>query len=274
VSQNTGPANTGPANSGSTTPLPRLPAAPLVELRGAWVRYPGAASAALGPANLVVGHGELVAISGPAGAGKTTLLAVIGLLIRPTAGRYLLNGLDTAALGDGDLSALRGRQIGWVFQAPRLIAARTALDNVMVPLLYSGLARPRRQAAATAALGRVGMAGYAQVAAGRLSAGQQQAVAVARAIVTEPNLLLCDDPTASLDQAAARRVVGILTDLRAEGRTVLIASTARLRATEGSRHIRLTGAGSSGGGQRMTSPPGPGHHKAGQHRAGGRPETT
>jgi putative ABC transport system ATP-binding protein len=235
------PAGTGPGSTGSTTPLPSLPAAPLIELRGAWVRYPGATAAALGPANLVIGHGELVAVSGPAGAGKTTLLALIGLLIRPTAGRYLLNGLDTSVLGDGDLAALRGHQIGWVFQTPRLIAARTALDNVLVPLLYGGMARRRRQAAAAAALDRVGVAESAQVAAGRLSAGQQQAVAVARAIVTEPNLLLCDDPTASLDRAAAARVIGLLTSLRAEGRTVLIAGTERLTASKDARHIRLAG---------------------------------
>ncbi len=180
-----------------------MPAAPLIELRGVWVRYPGAASAAVGPANFVIAHGELVTLTGPAGSGKSTMLAVIGLLIRPDAGRYLLNGLDTAALGDRDLAALRGRQIGWIFQRPRLLPARTALDNVLVPLLYGGLARPRRRAAAAAALDRVGLAGIAQVAAGQLSAGQQQAVALARAIVTEPNLLLCDDPTASLDRHAA-----------------------------------------------------------------------
>lgn len=229
-------------STADTAPLPRPPAAPLIELSGIWVRYPGAAGPAAGPVNLVVGHGELVIVRGPAGSGKTTLLAVIGLLIRPAAGRYLLNGLDTAALGDRELTALRGRQIGWVFQQPRLLLARTALDNVMVPLLYTGLARPPRRAAAAAALDRVGLAGAAQVAAGRLSAGQQQAVAVARAIVTEPNLLLCDDPVAGLDQAAAARVTGLLTGLRAEGRTVLIAGTGRFAAAQGAREITLGGA--------------------------------
>jgi len=224
-----------------TAPLAPGPAAPLIELRGVWVRYPGGTDPALGPANLVVGHGELVTVTGPAGSGKSTLLAVVGLLIRPAAGRYLLNGLDTAALGDRDLAALRGRQLGWVFQRPRLLPARTALDNVMVPLLYGGVARPKRRAAAAAALDRVGLAGWAQVAAGRLSAGQQQAVAIARAIVTEPNLLLCDDPTASLDHEAAVRVSGLLAGLRAEGRTVLVASTGQLAAARGSRQIRLGG---------------------------------
>ena len=223
-----------------------MPAAPLIELSGIWVRYPGAAAAALGPANLLVGHGELVTLTGPAGSGKSTLLAVVGLLIRPSAGRYLLNGLDTAALGDRELAALRGRQIGWIFQRPRLIQARTALDNVLVPLLYGGLARPRRRAAAAAALDRVGLAGAAQVATGRLSAGQQQAVAVARAIVTEPNLLLCDDPTASLDADAAAGVIGLLADLRAEGRTVLVASTGQLAEAGRSRRIRLGGARQGG----------------------------
>ena len=231
----------GPGSTGATLPLPPVPAAALVDLRGVWVRYQGAAQAALGPANLAVGHAELVMVTGPAGSGKSTLLAVIGLLRRPDAGRYLLNGLDTAALGDRDLATLRGRQIGWVFQRPRLLAARTVLDNVMVPLLYGGLPRPRRRAAAAEALDRVGLADAGLLLAGQLSAGQQQAVAIARAIVTEPNLLLCDDPAASLDHAATSRVIGLLAGLRAGGRTVIIAG-AGLLAVPGARQISLGAA--------------------------------
>lgn len=239
----TGPAGTGPADAGATVPLPPASAPPLIDLQGVWVRYRGAApEAALGPANLAVGHGELVMVTGPAGSGKSTLLSVIGLLRRPDAGRYLLNGLDTAALRDRDLTALRGRQIGWVFQRPRLLAARTALDNVMVPLLYGGLAGPRRRAAAAVALDRVGLAEVSLVPAGSLSAGQQQAVSIARAIVTEPSLLLCDDPAAGLDQAATARVTELLAGLRAEGKTVLITGTGRLAALHGSRQISLGAA--------------------------------
>lgn len=229
-------------STGATVPLPSTPAGPLIDLRGIWVRYHGAAEAALGPANLAVRHGELVTMTGPAGSGKSTLLAVIGLLRRPNAGRYLLNGWDTAFLSDRDLTALRGRQIGWVFQRLRLLEARTALDNVMVPLLYSGLARARRRAAAAEALERVGLADGGFVLAGQLSAGQQQAVAIARAIVTEPNLLLCDDPAAGLDQAATARIMGLLADLRASGKTVLIAGPSQLVAVPGARQISLGAA--------------------------------
>lgn len=240
-----GPWGAGPgrAGPGDTVPLPPMPAAPLIDLQGVWVRYPGAAQAALGPANLAVGHAELLTVTGPAGSGKSTLLSVIGLLRRPSAGRYLLNGIDTAALGDGDLAALRGRHIGWIFQRPQLVAVRTALDNVAIPLLYSGMARAQRRDAAAAALDRVGLAGAGMVCAGRLSAGQQQAVAVARAIVTEPNLLLCDEPAASLDQAAAARIIGLLSSLRSAGTAVLIASAGQLPAVPGSRRISLGAAG-------------------------------
>jgi putative ABC transport system ATP-binding protein len=212
------------------------PRAPLIELRSVSVRYPGCT--ALEALDLTIGHGELVTLSGPAGSGKSTLLGVVGLLLRPTAGSYLLNGLDTARLGDSERTSLRGRQIGCVFQRPHLLAARSVLDNVMLPMLYSGLRRQQRKNAALAALERVGMT-RSQVMAGELPAGEQQRVAIARAIVTEPSLLLCDDPTASLDEAAAAQIVGLLVSLRRDGRTVLVATRDQLAAAYSSRSLSV-----------------------------------
>jgi putative ABC transport system ATP-binding protein len=226
----------------------QAPAAPLVDLRGIGVRYPGAAAAALADVYLTVGHGELVTFAGPAGSGKSTLLGVIGLLLRPTSGSYLLSGLDTATLGDRDRAALRCRQIGCVLQRPHLLPARSALENVMLPVLYSGLARQRRRNAALEALDRVGLAGAAHVAAGRLAAGEQQRTAIARAIVTGPSLLLCDDPTASLDNAAAAQVIGLLVGLRRDGRTVLVATGDQLAEAHSSRTIAV-GAMNEGAGR-------------------------
>ncbi len=217
----------------------RPPGSPLIELRGVGVRYPGAAGPALYGIDLTVGHGELVAIAGPAGSGKSTLLGVVGLLLRPTTGSYLLNGLEVARLGDRDLAAFRGRTIGWLFQRPRLLPARSALENVMLAVLYGGLPRQDRRMAALGALDRVGLAAAGHVPAHRLAAGEQQRVAIARAIVAEPSLLLCDDPTASRDEASAAQVVELLAGLRGEGRTVLIATRDQLAAARCSRSLAV-----------------------------------
>ena len=215
----------------------RPPRAPLIELRGVGVRYPGCT--ALDAVDLTVGHGELVTLAGPAGSGKSTLLGVVGLLLAPTAGSYLLNGLDTARLGDRERTSLRGRQIGCVFQRPHLLPSRSVLDNVMLPVLYSGLPRQQRRSAALDALERVGLTARPQTAAGELAAGEQQRVAIARAIVTEPSLLLCDDPTASLDEAGAAQIVGLLVSLRRDGRTVLVATRNQLAAAYSSRNLSV-----------------------------------
>jgi putative ABC transport system ATP-binding protein len=216
------------------------PATPLIELRAVSVRYPGAAAAALDGIELTLGHGELITLSGPAGSGKSTLIGVLALLQRPTSGRYLLNGLDTARLHDRERAWIRSRQIGCVLQRPQLLPARSVLDNVMLAVMYSGQARKRRRIAVFEALDLVGLAGEAHLIAGELAAGEQQRVAIARAIVGEPNLLLCDDPTASLDDAAAAHVIGLLSGLRREGRTVLVATRDQLAAAYSSRILAVS----------------------------------
>lgn len=224
-------------------PLSRPATQPLIELRGAAVRYPGRRYLALGEIDLSVRHGELVTLTGSAGSGKSTLLSVIGLLVRPTVGRYLLNGLDTTRLSDRERTALRCRMIGRVFQRPQLLASRSVLDNVMLPVLYAGLSRQRRAGAATAALERVGLATRAASTAGELSAGEQQRVAMAMAIAADPSLLLCDEPTAGLDQVSADEIIGLLVSLHKEGTTVLVATRDQLAAAHSSRTIVLGAAG-------------------------------
>jgi putative ABC transport system ATP-binding protein len=212
---------------------------PLIELRGVSLRYPGAAAPALGSINLTLGHGELITLSGPAGSGKSTLIGVLALLLRPTAGRYLLNGLDTATLRDRERAWIRSRQIGCVLQQPHLLPARSLLDNVMLALMYTGQARQDRRIAALQALDLVGLAGEAHMLAGELAAGEQQRAAIARAIAAGPNLLLCDDPTASLDDEAAAHVITLLSGLRREGRTVLVVTGDQLAAAYSSRVLAV-----------------------------------
>jgi len=189
--------------------------------------------------DLVVRSGEFVTLTGPARSGKSTLLSVVGLLLRPAAGTYLLRGLDTAKLGDRDRSALRGRELGLVFQPPHLLPARSALDNVAMPLLYAGRPASVRRSEALDSLEQVGLSAQAHRPAGELSAGERQRVAIARALVTSPAVLICDDPTAGLDAEQAVQVVGLLTALQAAGRTVLVASRDQLAAAYSSRCVRI-----------------------------------
>lgn len=229
------------------TQLVRRPVAqPLIDLRQAGVSYPRRHSPALRPIDLAVGHGELVTLTGPAGTGKSTLLSVVGLLQKPTTGLYLLNGTDTAKLSDRERTALRCRLIGFVFQRPQLLPTRSALDNVMLPVVYGGMSKQERVMAATGALARVGLRERCYAIVSELAAGERQRVAIARAIVTDPSLLLCDDPTANLDQGSAEQIVGLLVSLHKDGRTVLVATREQLAAAHSSRRLRVGGGSPAG----------------------------
>jgi putative ABC transport system ATP-binding protein len=196
---------------------------PVIELDGLARTYPGPPpTAALRPASLVIEAGEFVAVTGPSGSGKSTLLHLLGLLDAPTAGRYLLDGLDTSALSDKDRSALRGRRIGIVFQAFHLLPYRTAVENVLVAQLYNRTPRGGRLAAAASALGQVGLAHRLDAQPTTLSGGECQRVAVARALVNRPSLLLCDEPTGNLDSANATALMDLLDQLNVAGFTVVI----------------------------------------------------
>jgi ABC-type lipoprotein export system ATPase subunit len=196
---------------------------PVVELRGISRTYGSDPPVeALRGVDLTVQRGDAIAIVGPSGSGKSTLLNIIGCLDRPTQGTYLVEGTDTATLDEGELAALRGRRIGFVFQTFNLLAHRTVLENVMLAEVYVGLEREGRKERATAALQRVGIEERADFLPGKLSGGQQQRVAIARALVGAPSLLLCDEPTGNLDSVNGATVLALFEDLVKEGMTMLL----------------------------------------------------
>jgi len=194
---------------------------------------------ALDDVSLGVQPGEFVAIVGPSGSGKSTMMNILGCLDRPTHGAYRLAGTAVAELDDDGLARLRSRSIGFIFQSYNLLPRTSALDNVAAPLLYQGVGRAERIRRARAALERLGLGDRVDHEPTELSGGQQQRVAVARALVTEPALILADEPTGNLDSHAGAEVMALLHELNATGRTiVLITHDADVAATA-NRQIHL-----------------------------------
>ncbi|HEY0949184.1 ABC transporter ATP-binding protein [Nocardioides sp.] len=169
-----------------------------------------------------IGTGEYVAVLGPSGSGKSTLMNVLGCLDVPTEGTYLLAGEDVSGMSEAQLAEVRNRRIGFVFQQFNLLATLPAWRNVELPLVYAGIGRAERRERAHAALTRVGLADRTENRPGELSGGQQQRVAVARALVTEPAIILADEPTGNLDTASTADVLDLLDELHASGRTIVL----------------------------------------------------
>ena len=194
---------------------------------------------ALADVSLRVMPGEFVAIVGPSGSGKSTMMNILGCLDRPTAGQYRLAGTPVEDRSDDELAQLRSRTIGFVFQSYNLLPRTSALDNVATPLLYQGVSRTKRAERAKAALERLGLGDRLAHEPTELSGGQQQRVAVARAIVTEPALILADEPTGNLDSRAGAEVMDLLHELNSAGRTIVLITHDPAIAQAAGRQIHL-----------------------------------
>jgi putative ABC transport system ATP-binding protein len=189
--------------------------------------------------SLRIERGEYVAIMGSSGSGKSTLMHILGCLDAPTSGAYVLDGADVRDVPEDDLADLRNRRIGFVFQSFNLVPRTSALANVELPLLYAGMGRAARRARAVDALRSVGMEDRLHHLPSELSGGQQQRVAVARAVVTNPSLLLADEPTGNLDSHSTAEVLDIFARLHDEGRTIVLITHEAEVAAEAERVIRI-----------------------------------
>lgn len=195
----------------------------LVRLHGITKRYPADERAVLSEVSLSVERGAIHAIVGPSGSGKSTLLNILGLLDQPSAGHYLLDGMDVARLSDKERTAVRARTLGFVFQAHHLLPQLSVAENVALPLAHVRVPRRQRPSRVRAALSAVGMSEFLQAGPPTLSGGERQRVAIARALVHEPQLILCDEPTGNLDSANSARVMELLQDLvEYAGSTIIV----------------------------------------------------
>lgn len=194
---------------------------------------------ALSGVDLVVNRGEYVAIMGPSGSGKSTLMNLIGCLDTPDEGEYWLNGHLVSEMNDRELARVRNREVGFVFQTFNLLARTNALHNVEMPLIYAGVKRKERLARAREALERVGLAERMGHRPSEMSGGQRQRVAVARALVTEPSILLADEPTGNLDSHTSEEIMGLFRELHDTGHTILLVTHEADIAEHAKRTIHL-----------------------------------
>lgn len=216
--------------------------AKLIELRDVYKIYGEGLESevrALDGVSLDIEKGEFVAVVGQSGSGKSTMMNVLGCLDIPTRGTYRLDGVDVRELSDKELSRIRNKQIGFIFQQYNLIQNLTVLENVELPLLYAGVGAEERKERAVAALGRVGLADKQKNLPSQLSGGQQQRVSIARALAGNPSVILADEPTGALDSRTGREVLGFLQKLNQEGDTVVLITHDNSIAVKAKRIVRL-----------------------------------
>jgi putative ABC transport system ATP-binding protein len=211
----------------------------MIELQGAVKVYQMGETElrALDNVSLTIETGDLVAIMGPSGSGKSTMMNILGCLDIPTDGTYKLDGVDVSGLNDNQLSEIRNRKIGFVFQSFNLIPRTSAVRNVELPMVYAGTGN--RRAKAVEALEKVGLGQRAKHMPSELSGGQQQRVAIARAIVTNPVMILADEPTGNLDSASTAEIMRLLVELNKTGRTVVLITHENEVASYAKRVITL-----------------------------------
>jgi len=189
--------------------------------------------------NLAINRGEYVAIMGTSGTGKSTLMNILGCLDKPTSGQVELDGIDVSKLNDNTLSAIRNNKLGFVFQQFFLLERTTALDNVLLPLIYADKYPANAVERAKAALSRVGLEDRTEYLANELSGGQQQRVAIARALINDPDVILADEPTGNLDSVSTHEVLEIFSRLHEEGRTIVVVTHDREVAMKAQRILEL-----------------------------------
>jgi putative ABC transport system ATP-binding protein len=194
---------------------------------------------ALHPCSFTIGRGDFVSITGPSGSGKSTLLSLLGLLDTPTAGTYQLDGLDVADLTDPERAAIRAHHIGFVFQAFHLVGYRSVVDNIELGLTYQGIAHRQRRRHAFELCERVGLAHRTDALCSTLSGGEKQRVAIARTLIRQPSLVLCDEPTGNLDTATAATVLELIEQLHRDGLTVVIITHDPDTAARAHHHLTI-----------------------------------
>lgn len=204
---------------------------------------------ALNNVNLVINEGEFVSVLGPSGSGKSTFMNIVGCLDEPTEGQYILAGQTVAHLSEKELARIRNKEIGFIFQNFQLLPRLSALQNVELPMVYAGVPTAERRKRAIAILERVGLGDKLPNLPTQLSGGQQQRVAIARSVVTEPSILLADEPTGALDQKTGAQIMDLFKELNKEGRTIIMITHDENIASNGNRILKIIdGHISEGGG--------------------------
>ena len=194
---------------------------------------------ALKSVSLTINKGEFVALMGPSGSGKSTLMNILGCLDTPTKGLYVLNGIYVSHMTDNELAEVRNSEIGFVFQTFNLLPRNTALDNVALPLIYSGTSKQDRKTRAENALKNVGLGNRMDHKPNELSGGQRQRVAVARALINNPSIILADEPTGNLDTKTSIEIMGLLEDIHAKGNTIILVTHEEDIAMHAHRIVRM-----------------------------------